>query len=149
MNSKATRDDIKTMLRDYALRSELQYNLNLRPSFDEVRELLQHKPGTLELRAELNDISNLVAEKLGSLEARISSFASQKELNILKASVENRNNLNFAELNDILDSKANKRTVMSELQKKVNKAEIDAALNQKLDKVQPFYSLGIANSFAI
>lgn len=135
VNNKVSSDEIKIQLRDYTLRSELQYALGSKPSFEEVRDLIQHKPGTLELRSELSDVAKSLTDKLNNLEARMNGLATQKEIANLKAVIDSRSGLNTAELNEILEGKANKQSVANALQKKANRADVDTVLSQKLDKV--------------
>lgn len=153
INNKVSWDELKVHLREYVLRSDMQYELSLKPSFEEVREILQAKTSSLETEAELNDMLKSISEKIGGIEMRISEYVTHREFSSFKASLESKSGLNPSDLNDILELKANKQSVANALHKKANKVDTDSALSQKYDKVNHFFydyhKLHLFSSFAL
>lgn len=139
IEKKASIDEVSELLLDKANKSELIQLSNSKPSFEEVKNMLNQKIDSIDFRDEVtNEVKNRIEDFNQNMNKKLNSYAPMKEINSIYQILEAK--ANIAEMNEALNSKASKDSVLSALQRKINKSELDVIVNTKLD-IEEFRSI--------
>jgi|LauGreDrversion4_2_1035121.scaffolds.fasta_scaffold597423_1 predicted AlkP superfamily pyrophosphatase or phosphodiesterase len=134
IESRLTADEARKLMEDKVSRADFQYHLQNKPSFDDIKHIMdQMQPTTHEvyedelskMRARLEELYKEVHRKA----TQQLSTAHHGDLQLLQATLDSR----FADLEEKLNEKANKQSVAQALHRKANKPEVDAHLAKKAE----------------
>jgi polyhydroxyalkanoate synthesis regulator phasin len=131
IESRVTADEARKLVEDKVSRADFQYHLQNKPSFDDIKHIMDQMQPNHELyedelskmRARLEELYKEVHRKATQ------SSAATGDLHLLQSSLEQR----FADIEDKLNDKANKQSVAQALHRKANKPEVDALLAKKAE----------------
>ena len=143
IDSRPTSDEIQTYLEDKISKSDIQYYLSSKPNLDEVRHLIEGKVGQNEFQNDVTTMNTKIEEINKDFSRKFNQFALAKDLSQLSILVEGKANVN--DVNEALNTKASKESVINALHRKANKNEIEATLNSKVD-IAEFQSYNHNNS---
>ena len=110
IESRVTYEEAKRMIEDKASRSDIQFQLQHRPSFDDHKQIIE--------QIHMSPQQEMIEEELAKLRMRVDELshkagttkntsANTKELSTLSQGIESR----FADLEEKLNDKANKQSV--------------------------------------
>lgn len=105
--------------------------MNSKPSYEEVRNLLEGKVSQTEINSELTSLNSKVDEMQKDFHKKSANYATNKEITQIVQTLEGKANL--IEINETLNTKASKESVINALHRKANKNEVDAVLKSKVD----------------
>lgn len=129
IESRVTYDDAKRMMDDRVSRQDLHFQLQAKPSFDDIKMIVdQMCPQNTEM---LEDELAKLRQRVDELARRPpqQAISQPRDVAQFQASIDQR----FAEVEEKLNEKANKQSVAQALHRKANKPDVDAVLAKKGD----------------
>lgn len=131
IESRVTADEARKLVEDKVSRADFQYHLQNKPSFDDIKHIMDQMQPNHELYED--ELSKMRA-RLEELYKEVHRKATQSsgatgDIQLLQSSLEQR----FADIEDKLNDKANKQSVAQALHRKANKPEVDALLAKKAE----------------
>ena len=132
INQRVTIDEMRSMLNEKVSKSELIYLLNSKASNDDVHGLIDDKVDRNEYQNELTEIKQKIDFIEKEFNKKSLNFVEHTEINNIKTILEQK--ANFSDMNEALNSKANKENILTLLKSKANKTDIDLLLSNKAEK---------------
>ena len=121
IDQKPNFEHIQLLLQDYALKKDFEYLNNTRITHEDVRKLIEFKANDRDTKLEFANLGTKIEE----LEAYVQQQgATKRDIQFLNDVLLSK--ANTSEMNELLDTKANKQTVSNALHKKVKISKSEA-----------------------
>ena len=112
-------------------KKEINYYLNSKPSYEDIKNMLKDKIDTKEFNNKYDEL----LQNFEIFKKEINEkYVTKDDMKNSQKNLENKENNDFIEIKNLLDKKADKESVYDSLKLKSDKNEIDTILGNKLDK---------------
>ena len=129
LESKTNMNDIYTLLEDKVSRADLQYLIGNKVSYQDLENLLESKADSREVHSEIRALRAILEEVQNDTYKQLKYCASQKDLMYVQSLLDSK----VGEVQEQLETKANKESVTNLLQRKANRSEMESILETKAD----------------
>ena len=131
VESRNTYIEIQSQLDEKVSLSEVHRLISSRPSTDEVKNMLDAKLDFREVETDILTLNNRIDDMQRELIRRIENCASISEMDTITRQLAEKPNV--TEMEEALQTKANKQSVANALHRKVNRSDMETALSTKAD----------------
>jgi hypothetical protein len=123
--------DYQSGIEDCVSKTELQYFLGEKASMDEVKSLISTKAAVRDVEAEIYAFNSRIDEIQKEINRKLANLPTHADIQHLAEQLNEK--ANFAEIDEVLQNKANKQSVANALHRKANRADMDQVLSTKAD----------------
>ena len=139
LETKLSFEDSQNILKDFVLKTDVQYILNEKVGIEEVKQLLDIKLDINDHKNDFSNFNNKFEEFQLFFEEKMQNCISNIEIQDLYNKLDKKANL--SEMNESLETKANKQSVSNALHRKANKTDVEMMLSRKPELVKNIFYL--------
>ncbi|EAR92032.3 hypothetical protein TTHERM_00105270 (macronuclear) [Tetrahymena thermophila SB210] len=135
VDNKIAFEDVQLILRDYALKSEVAFQISQKTNEDDVKRIVSNS----QVDNELNDQIQVLGARLDEFQREYAksqinnNFQNQvmKDVEFIIGQLDTK--ANISDVQEALETKANKQSVANALHRKANRTDIDVLIEKKVD----------------